>query len=173
MALDTTIGGASADSYGALADFKTYCAAMGLSLGAAADDVLEGHLRRATIFLDRTYEFIGTRATELQALAWPRSGDLHDPDGYEIAETVIPRAIIHAQFEAAYLISQGNDLMAYNAGAEVKSREVKAGPASVKTEYVSGSDDTGRIRSIEGLLRGYITSGAAGATSRTIRMVRA
>lgn len=171
MALDTTIGGAAADSYGEHADFATYAANMGWSL-AGDTTSQEANLRRATMFLDREYVWLGYKAAQTQALAWPRVVSELDPDGYTIPSDAIPQPIINAQFELAYLENQGNDLLAFLSGAEVKREKVKAGPVESETEYATGSAAEARIRSVEGLLRGYVNAAQPGADTATVRLAR-
>lgn len=172
MALVTTPGSPTADSYGTLADFKTYTTNMGLDYGTVADDALEADMRRATAYLDRTYKFIGTRAQSDQALQWPRLVTDNDDDGFNIPDTTIPQQVIDAQFEVAFVYASGNDLLAYNDGAEIKVSEVKAGPVSSKTEYVSGSQENSEVAAIGHLLSGYVVAGS-GTGSGFTRVSRA
>jgi len=171
MALDTTIGGTAADSYGELAALDTYATSMGWTL-TGIDAVKEANMRRATAFLDRQYEWVGYRVDTDQALAWPRSDGGYDSDGWAIPFEAIPQKIINAQFELAYLENTGVDLLAYSAGAAIKREKVKAGPVEAETEYVVGDEAESRIIAIEGLLRDYITTGQQGETSGMIPRYR-
>ena len=68
MALDTTIGGTSADSYGTLAAYTAYGTAMGWTL-AATDALNEVNLRKSANYLDRKFSFIGMQQYQYQARA--------------------------------------------------------------------------------------------------------
>ncbi|GAA6162575.1 hypothetical protein NBRC116590_02790 [Pelagimonas sp. KU-00592-HH] len=171
MTLDTTVGGASSDSYASVAGFKTYSSSMGWTVtGADAD--LEPHMRRAAVFLDREYQFLGTKKTSSQARAWPRTVNETDPDGFSIPSDSIPLPIIYAQYELAYLIYEGHDLLEFKSGAEIKREKKKVGPIEKETEYAAGSGSEPRVRAVEGLLRGYIVGGQPGESVRTARLAR-
>ncbi len=171
MTLDTTIGGAYSGSYADLAAFQAYATSMVWTL-TGDENEQEANLRRAAMFLDREFKWLGRKAAQTQARAWPRVVSDLDPDGFPIASDAIPQPVIVAQFELAYLENQGNDLLAFTSGAEIKREKVKGGPVEVDTEYATGSGSEARIRAIEGLLRGYIDGPAPGAQSATIRLAR-
>lgn len=190
MALDTTVGGASADSYGTLDEFKTYADSIGYDYSGSSDSAIEIAMRKATQYLDRAYrgKWKGFRSDRDQALAWPRTANsdlpvnfltpsftvgVIDEDGYEIATNVIPKQVKQAEYEAA-MLSLGNvDLLPrYERGNAVKSKRVKAGPVETETTWKDGAPDRDRFLTIEGLLRG-LTIGQPGAASGTGRLVRA
>lgn len=155
MALDTTIGGASADSYATLAAYQAYGAARGWTLGATdADD--EQDLRRAADYIDRNYTWRGFRQYKTQARAWPRL-DIGIVDGWAIDGDTIPQRLKDAQCELAYLIKGGLDPLATIKGV-VKS--AGAGPARV--EFLGGQGKP-RIVAIQGLLRPLVTGGSGQA----------
>lgn len=155
MALDTTIGGALSDSYGTLAAYTTYAAAMGWTL-EATDAANEVNLRRSAQGLDRKYSFIGSQQYQTQALAWPRLvNDL--VKGWPIAPDTIPADIINAQFELAYLIQGGLDPFATIETSKTRERK-KVGPIETDTETVPTG--TPRLVAVEGLLRPYVRAGA-------------
>lgn len=62
------------DTYISLVDAQAYATNNGLTLGAN-DTATETLLKRATVALDRIYgaQYLGTKATEAQSLAWPRN----------------------------------------------------------------------------------------------------
>ncbi|WP_212525855.1 DnaT-like ssDNA-binding protein [Actibacterium sp. MT2.3-13A] len=155
MALVTTIGGASSDSYGTLADYQAYAASMGWTL-SGVDATDEQNLRRATQVLDRGFSFIGYRQYQTQALAWPRIVSDLVKDWPVDADT-IPQDIIDAQFEVAYLIQGGLDAFA-TITATVSRTRVKAGPVESETEYTGGKA-TPRLVAVEGLLGPYLKAG--------------
>lgn len=181
MTLTTTPGAADADSYASLADADSYFSARGVSTWTGADDLKEQALRRATSYLDNQYRdrWIGRRATETQALAWPRIDGtrgygypLLDSDGYDIGSTVVPTQIKRATFEAALLVLSGTDLEPrLERGGAIKSIGKGVGPLRKDITYMDGAPAVDRITVLEGLLRGLVT-GSPGATAGNFRLVR-
>lgn len=102
MALDATIGGASADTYATLAEAEAYVSTMGLTF-SGDDAAKEQALRRAAVWLDATYRtyWPGQKVNgRSQARDWPRS-NAYDHEGNLIASDAIPAEIKNAQIEAA------------------------------------------------------------------------
>jgi hypothetical protein len=165
MALDTTIGGASSDSYDTLEAYVAYVVANIDAAFAGGDEV---SLRRAAQYLDRRFQFFGYKQYETQARAWPRiTGQI--VDGWPIDADTIPQAIKHSQFEAAYAFEvEGLDPLAALTTGTVKRTRSKAGPVETETEYEMGRS-TPRLVAIEGLLRGYVMGGVGGAQVRLVR----
>ena len=127
MALDATVGGVSADTYGTLAEADAYFASRNhLDHWQGSDATKEASLRAAAMYLDNVYRgrWKGRRNTETQALAWPRSYVI-DSDGYYIDANAIPVEIKRAQFHAACLILNNTDLEAPIERA-VKSEQIGA-----------------------------------------------
>ena len=168
MALDTTVGGASADSYGTLAAFQTYAGNVGWVLTSYTDAVQENNLRRATQYLDREMRWVGLKQTSTQALDWPRSVDGYDSDGYAISVDTIPAPIISAQFEVAFAMLGGADPYATQTTGTVARKKVKAGPVETETEYNGGSS-LPRFPTLSGLLSDYVLGGAGGSMVRVER----
>jgi hypothetical protein len=126
LVVETGVGLSNAESYVAVADFKTYADARGLDYSSASTDALiEQALRRATAYID-TYQarFPGYRTNRrLQALEWPRVGAFYnvedngrsdafyfgyrtddmfmDPGFDMIAANTVPPEIVKATCEAA------------------------------------------------------------------------
>lgn len=154
MALDTTIGGASSDSYVTLAEWQAYWDARGIDLTQHGHDAShEANLRRAADVLDATYQWVGLKQYKVQARGWPR---VWTPliDGYAIDPDTIPQAIKNAQMELAYLIHEGADPFATYDGA-VKREKVDV----IEVEYQGGK---GRpmYTGIDRILRDYVKAGA-------------
>ena len=168
MALDTTPGSATADSYVSLEDSDAYHLAHGGEAWLAPsvdDERKEAALRSATRYLDSTYRgrWKGIRAAAAQALAWPRR-EVIDEDGYDLADDAIPKAIVDATCEAALLIVQGVQLMPQLArGGMVKSESVTAGPVSTTTTFMDSAPGRDRFLAIEGALSGLIERALGGA----------
>mgnify|MGYP001599122291 CR=1 FL=1 len=155
MALVTTIGSASADSYGTLAAYEAYVVA-NISLnfnGHGHDSTHEMHLRRAAQWIDRRFHFVGIRQYETQALSWPRlyRGLVKD---WPIDPDSIPQDIISAQFELAYLFEE----QSLDPFATITERRTRStiGPISVET-IPTGQP---RIVAVEGLLAPYTVTGS-------------
>lgn len=154
MALDTTIGGTSSDSYGTLAEYQNYATSQGWTL-AVADTANEVNLRRAAAYLDRKHRFVGMQQYQFQALAWPRLvGDL--VNGWPINPDTIPADVKHAQFEVAFLLQGGLDPFA-TIEASTTAERIKIGPITLDEETMP----TGRPRivAVEGLLLPYLAAG--------------
>lgn len=156
MALDTTIGGASADSYATLAEYTARAAALGWTL-ADTDAANEINLRRAATVIDETYAFVGIKQYQFQARSWPRLVN-QLVDSWPIDPDTIPNAIKSAQMEMAFLLQGGADPFATYDGAVKRKRE-KVDVIEEETEYTGGK---GRpmFTGVDRILRDYITSGA-------------
>jgi hypothetical protein len=155
MALDTTIGGASADSYGTLADYQTYGANLGWTL-SGVDATDEQNLRRAAQIIDREYQFKGHTQYQVQALEFPRV-DVGLVKGWPVDPDTIPQDIKDAQFELAFLLQGGLNPTATITGV-VKVERSKAGPVETETEYQGGKAEP-RLVAIRGLLDPYLSFG--------------
>lgn len=155
MALDTTIGGTSADSMASLAEYEAYAAALGWTL-ADTDAANEVNLRRAAQYLDRNYAFIGMKQYQYQTMPWPRlyPGLIED---WPVNPDTIPGAIKDAQCELAFLIQGGLDPFA-TVTAVVASTRAKAGPVETETVYQGGLSRP-RLVALEGILGPYLASG--------------
>ena len=157
MALDTTIGGASSDSYMTLAEWQVYWLARGVDLTQHGhDSAHEANLRRAADWLDRQNKFIGLKQYQTQARSWPRLvSDI--VDDWPINPDTIPQDIKDAQAEVAYLLHDGLDPFATIETSKTKERK-KVGPIETEVETVpTGSP---RLVAVEGLLRPYLKAGA-------------
>jgi hypothetical protein len=154
MALDVTVGGADSDSYGTIAEADAYHAAYGNADWATYDDAIkEPALRRAAQYIDSSYSFIGTKASESQALEWPRSGAY--VNGVLVDDATIPTAIKRAQFEAA-LRAVTEDLT-----ADIESGNVTEETVDVITVTYSEYSNNGQKKYplIDKLLKNYTLGG--------------
>jgi hypothetical protein len=171
MALDVTVGGASADSYASLAEYEAYAAAMGLTL-TGDDTSKEANLRRARLYLDRSYVWAGYRVTDTQALQWPRYVE-GLVDGYPIPSDAIPQAIKGAQCEMAYLIQGGADPFAAITTGAVQSESVGVDTIRRSKMFASGTErDRAAYPAVDQLVRPYITA-KAGQRTGSIPLARA
>lgn len=139
MALDTTVAGATAESYVSTADADAYFVKMNNAAWAALTPVgvKEAALRRATQYIDSNYAFVGLKQTRDQALLWPRGWVVLND--YPVAANTIPKQVQDACCELALKASAG-DLM-----ADIDPRlttEETVGP--ITTRYGEGQRGGGR-----------------------------
>jgi DnaT-like ssDNA binding protein len=107
VALDSTVGGVSANSYVSQATATTYLtdklsAALLASWTAASSGDKDSYLIAATVRLD-TERWMGSKVFFDQRLQWPRYGT-YDPDGIVYDHLVIPLPIEQATAELAYAL---------------------------------------------------------------------
>lgn len=141
MALDVTVGGASAESYASVAEAEAY-----LTARAVADSVFkskgvpekEGALRKATDYIDSYYKFKGTKNTDAQALQWPRA-DV-EAFGYYVPADSIPQRVKRATIELAVKAIAGE--LAPDVSAQLVTAE-QVGPLSVS--YSDNQRNSGRV----------------------------
>lgn len=100
LTLDSTVGGANANTYADAATADDY---LSYRIGASAwatytADLKAQALVSATRDLD-TLDFIGERATDTQALEWPRTGTSYAADE-------LPDDLVAAVIELAFLYAQ-------------------------------------------------------------------
>lgn len=134
MAIDTTVGGASANSWASVAEFKDYRAVRlpaNATVSAASDPTIEAALIVACRNINGNFDWTGAAVDGVQALTWPRSGML-TRNGFAIATTIIPNELKNAQCEMAFQIIAGIDLVSDNAAAAQGVLGVKAGSVSVQ-----------------------------------------
>lgn len=111
MALDTTVGGVSANSYVAVADVATYLSEHLIPASVTSKwNVLttaqkEAALIQATKLLDRHVRWRGEIESDVQALSWPRAGAL-DRYGREITSNAIPSFLKEFQIETALWLTK-------------------------------------------------------------------
>lgn len=165
MAIDATVGGASANSFGTLLEFQAYGALRGWTLVDDATD--EINMLKAMDALKRNYEYIGYKSTEVQALPFPRVTNIYI-DGYIVASDIVPQQLKDAEFEMAFLIQGGATPFATVEKGAVKSSRVKAGSVESETTY-SGALETPRYIAVEGLLDPFILGGLNSATVKVGR----
>lgn len=159
MALVTEDGSgmADADSFVSVADADAYLAARGYTLWATLMEAeKEQAIRRAADHMEQAYgqRWKGERASDTQALSWPRSGI----DGVESDSTPL-------------VVAQANALLAFKAAAGDLSPDVERvvqsesiGPIS--TTYAPGSAPWTKFRSVDNMLASLLKA-------RGITLVRA
>lgn len=163
MAIDTTPGSPTADSYVSVADADAYWAKRGnAAWPAALIQDREAALVRATSYVDAEYRWRGTKAKPAQALAWPRY-DVY-VDAWPLDSTIIPRQVKDAVCEMA-LKALAGDIAADVSPQQVIEQTV--GPITRKfAEERNGGQK--QYSYVDSLL-GPLVSGGSGQ----IRLVRA
>ena len=147
VSIDATAGGASANSYITLAEADTFVEAMISSSDVSKwttgnDDSRNRALAAAAQRLDRE-RFLGARATDTQALQWPRTG-VRKPDTYVntyatgfpfrisddyFTDTEIPDQVKRAQIEMAVYLK--NNVDGISLGGLEDFKNVKIGSLDV------------------------------------------
>ena len=142
VTIDATAGGANANSYITLSEANTFVEAMISSTDVSkwttgTDDTRNRALAAATQRLDRE-RFIGARATNTQALQFPRTG-VRRPDTYVntysvgfpfrisedyFSETEIPDQIKRAQIELAVYLHNNTDGISLSGLNDFKSVKI-------------------------------------------------
>lgn len=169
MALDTTIGGTSADSYATLAEYQTYAAAMGWTL-SGVDATDEQNLRRAVVVNDAAYFWLGYRVDSTQALQWPRNISVK-VDGFLVPSDEIPAPVKKAQMEMAYTLQGGNDPLAVSTGGTVISERKKVDVLETETKYSDGAGAK-QYPAVDRLVLPY-TIGKVGQRAGSVPIMRA
>ena len=175
VTIDATAGGANANSYITLAEADAYVEAMISSTDVSKwtsgnTDSRNRALAAATQRLDRE-RFLGARATDTQALQWPRTG-VRKPDTYintyavgfpfrittdYFTDTEIPDQVKKAQAILAVYLNNNKDGIGLSGLEDYKN--VQVGPINV-TPDKSGAVGADRIPPIiERYLTGLRISG--------------
>ena len=133
MAIDASIGGVAANSYGTRAEADAYFVNHPSfdTWDAILDADQEALMIHATRLLDQ-FDYIGDPATTTQALQWPRI----DNDLFDIvwANNVIPPKLKYAEFEIALWLQQSGGVAV--AAGTVSELDIGS---SVKVKYSAGS----------------------------------
>jgi hypothetical protein len=152
-------GLAGATSYTTLIFADSYHADRGNGAWSGAASVKQRALIKATDYLERRYEWRGLRATETQALKWPRVAVL-DMELTPVASDSVPAEIQKAVAELA-LLALTEDLEPVGGGTTaVTSRSKRAGPFSITeapsntiTVFHKAANLVLRLRAGDSLLR--------------------
>ncbi len=101
------------DYYGTLAGYRAYHTARGRELDIADqdDDEITSSLLVASEWIDGRYfiNFAGTpTGMRDQIRQWPRN-ECYDNNGYHIPQTLVPREVENATYEAAYRAEKLNE----------------------------------------------------------------
>lgn len=146
--IDTTVGGSSANSYAGFAGANAYFSeSLGRQAWAArSQSDREIALIHATRVLDQYMVWQGYKASDDQALEWPRT-DAYDKVGLAIDSSVIPMPVVFATYELAYhLLTNGG------IGFEQQTLD-KIRLGSVEVDFTERSTDSGIPRHVEILIQ--------------------
>lgn len=128
-------GLAAANSYASVEEANGYHIDRNNTAWAAAEAVeREAALINATMYLDGTYKWDGTRCYAAQALGWPRVL-MWDADLKAVASNAVPAKVKAATCELALAALSGALAPALDRGGKVTSESI--GPISVS--YASGA----------------------------------
>lgn len=159
MAIVTTVGDATANSYITVAEYEAFWTERNVNL-AHSNATKEAELVKAADYINREYAFVGERQYRYQGMAWPRLTGVILVKDWPIDPNTVPQDIKDAQAELAYIINQGTNVFAtVEGGAKVREKN-KAGPVETEVEYTNFRE-TPRFVAIEGLLSPYTVYGGA------------
>lgn len=151
-------GSASANAYVSVAYCDSWHSDRGATAWTGTDTVKEQAIVRATDYLDRRYNFVGTKASTDQALEWPRA-NVEDPWGRDYA--AVPEEVKRACAEAA-LLALSNDLIptpTYDAIGQATMKREKVGPIETEASYQTGAAPLKRWPHIDLILKKFIIKG--------------
>lgn len=155
------------DTYATLAEADAYATLRGWTdWDALSDPAKELRLTEAAVYLDTSYAWKGTIASETQAMSWPRTG-VKDLEGRTIASDAYPARLKDAQIELARLASAA--LVTNDAQGEVKS--IQAGSVGITFKDAQNVSEAAKYRSIDRLLTGLYLSRAG--LVRNVRLSKA
>ena len=141
MAIDTTVGGANANSWASVAEFKAFRDVRlpaSATVTAASDALITAALIAACRNINQNFDWTGAAVDATQALTWPRAG-MQTRNGFSIATTTNPKELKDAQCEMAFQIIAGIDLVGDNAALQQSVLGVKAGSVSVQFQQTNTS----------------------------------
>src|SRR4051812_4218753 len=109
MAIDTTVGGANANSWASVAEYKAFWASRYFNTAqlAATDATIEQLLEWSCLIMSAAFRWTGAAVDAVQALPWPRSGML-SPNGFVIPTTENPKRLKDAQCQFAGILLSGD-----------------------------------------------------------------
>jgi hypothetical protein len=138
ITIDSTVGGAAANSYVTLAEWTTYLEGrlnVTAFTGAASDDIRNRALAEATRELS-AISWAGVRTDDTQALAWPRDlvRNPDDPNYDFYDDGVIPERVKRATYELAlaFLKSGTVDIVSLDTTINVRRTSIAG---AIETEY--------------------------------------
>ena len=162
MAIEVEDGSGKVDavSYVSVADATTYFTARGDETWAEQESTTqEAALVRATAAIDSWLRgrWLGTKKTQAQSLAWPRTGVV-DEEGFDILDTTIPTPLKQATCEVA-MIELSERFLQQSVSKDNTIASETVGPISVS--YRADAPTVKTYPHVEALLRGLASIGGA------------
>jgi hypothetical protein len=151
LVTETGAGLASAESFCSVADADTRHTNLGnASWADLSATEKEQALRRATNYMEGQYRgrWKGIKATQLQALSWPRGGAV--VDGYTLEGDIVPTEVANACADLALKAAAGE----LNPDLDRAILREKVGP--LETEYSAHSPQAKRYSAINAALAPYL-----------------
>lgn len=138
--VETGAGLADANAYLSVADFKSYHDDRGNVYTGSNDTAISQAIVQATDYIERRFgpRFVGVRASDIQALSWPREDAVY-PDGREALN--VPKEVGYATAEYAFraLTAPLAPDPAYDTtNGAVIEREERAGPIVERYKFGNG-----------------------------------
>lgn len=167
MTIIATAGAVDANSYATLVEADTYYAdRANAEWDALGDTDKEASLIKATAYIEATYteNWKGYRASDPQALGWPRT-DVY-VDGVLLASDAIPARVRNACIELALRASAGELL------ADLSQRVKREKVDVLEVEYQPGSDGQARYLFISRLLGPLLRSSSGDGGFSQVRLQR-
>lgn len=183
VTVDATVGGANANSFITVAtanDYANNALSVTAWTGATTDDKSRALIMATTDL--QPLAWVGTRATDTQALAWPRTDAVIN--GRPIADDVIPREVQQATFDLALSILEGTsatgggDLVPGVPNGDLKRLKLDVMELEWRDEGLPSnrtstySQLVSRAPSLSTVLYGTITSGYTGGSGLLVGVVR-
>ena len=161
LVIEDGSGLSTSSSYVTVAEARAYALARGVTL-PEVDATVQTLLIKAMDYLEaKRSRYQGYKASEDQALQWPRCYVWID--GYSVDSNEIPTILKNAQCQAAMEISDGVDPLPTGTGNGIKSEAV--GPLST-TYATSTVAPTPTMRKVDALLRPLFSGGGAAESRR-------
>lgn len=128
-----------------------------------ADEAKEAAIRKATEYLDAVYarRWAGVRASDAQALAWPRANV--EVDGVVLADDALPQQLVRACAELALKASAG-DL-----AADVGRMTTREKIGEIEVQYDTNRAPYTTYRYVDALLAPLLLTTSGGVSRQVIR----
>lgn len=163
----------NANSYNSLAAFKAHCDDRARDYSSYSDEAAKAALVRMADYLN-DLPWKGVKTGRDNPMAWPRYGTdqggniwnqleypasewvgVLDGDGFYIPTDEVPKEVVNAQCEGAWLILTGKDMEpALARGGQIKRQKVDV----IETEYFSGASPTTEFKSVMNRIRTLLKS---------------
>ena len=167
MALIATVGGTNTNSYPTIAEANIYFEDRLHTSAWDASEEQAAALIMGSRMLDWYLPWKGYKATESQAMQWPRT-EVVRPDGTEVNSAIIPSEVKIAVFELS-LVSLSIDRVADNPLAGIE--QIKAGSLMIKAD--NGDADSTSIKIIPDHVKNIVSDLYVRGTLGVVRLDRA